>query len=187
MQADTSSPQHRPRLASMGRVTITAKGSNMTTQQQTERDDALMRVAELAEELIQTGLRNDGHALCVIEKPDKSDPHYRLCAALDELRALRGDVPAKPSEWLGKRVTSDPDDYDVEYDADYDLGHCANCDGEGFVYGCSWGWQCDTYDEGEGTCLCTRRCDWCNPAKPTKQDEELRALLGEMLRQDTPA
>ena len=96
MQADTRSPQHKPRLASMGRVTITSKGSKVTTQQQTERDDALMRVAELAEELIQTGLRNDGHALCVIEKIDKSDPHYRLCAALDELRALRGDEPAKP-------------------------------------------------------------------------------------------
>jgi len=88
---------------------------------------------------------------------------------------------------MGKISMSDPSDYDVEYDADYDLGHCANCDGEGFVYGCSWDWQCDTYDEGEGTCLCTRRCDWCNPAKPTKQDEELRAQLGEMLRQDTPA
>lgn len=72
----------------------------MTTQQQTERDEALMRVAELAEELIQTGLRNDGHALCVIEKIDKSDPHYRLCAALDELRALRGDEPAKPDRYV---------------------------------------------------------------------------------------
>lgn len=40
---------------------------------------------------------------------------------------------------------------------------CANCGGEGVVYGCSWDWQCDTYDEGEGTCLCERRCDWCNP------------------------
>lgn len=38
---------------------------------------------------------------------------------------------------------------------------CSNCGGEGFTYGCSWDWQCDTYDEGEGTCLCQRRCEWC--------------------------
>jgi len=49
------------------------------------------------------------------------------------------------------------------YDYDDDACECANCGGEGFTYGCSWDWQCDTYDEGEGTCLCTRRCEWCNP------------------------
>ena len=37
----------------------------------------------------------------------------------------------------------DPEDY---YD-DFDDNDCANCGGEGFVYGCSWDWQCDTYDE----------------------------------------
>jgi len=47
----------------------------------------------------------------------------------------------------------EPEDY---YDQ-FDDNDCANCGGEGFVYGCSWDWQCDTYDEGEGTCLCTRR------------------------------
>lgn len=54
------------------------------------------------------------------------------------------------------------------YDGDYDdyAGHCWQCDGEGFVYGCSWDWQCDTYDPSEGTCLCARRCDVCRPAKP---------------------
>lgn len=68
----------------------------------------------------------------------------------------------------------DPDPY-----WDYDEHECANCGGEGFVYGCSWDWQCDTYDEGEGTCLCTRPCDWCSPRKP---DPELRAVLAASLR-----
>lgn len=61
---------------------------------------------------------------------------------------------------------------------EYDEGDCANCGGEGFVYGCSWDWQCDTYDEGEGTCLCTRRCDWCQPTKP---DPELQAAMAKAL------
>jgi hypothetical protein len=61
---------------------------------------------------------------------------------------------------------------------DYDDEECGNCGGEGFVYGCSWDWQCDTYDEGEGTCLCTRRCDWCCPAKP---DPELQAVLAKAI------
>jgi len=66
---------------------------------------------------------------------------------------------------------------------DWDEG-CANCGGEGFTYGCSWDWQCDTYDEGEGTCLCTRQCDWCNPPKPTPESEALRQVLAEALRGD---
>lgn len=66
------------------------------------------------------------------------------------------------------------------YGFDYDDEGCGNCGGEGFVYGCSWDWQCDTYDEGEGTCLCTRRCDWCNPGKP---DPALQAVLAEALAQ----
>lgn len=40
---------------------------------------------------------------------------------------------------------------------------CWNCGGEGFTYGCDWDWQCDTWD-GD-SCLCTRRCEWCNPPK----------------------
>lgn len=55
---------------------------------------------------------------------------------------------------------------------DYDDHECANCGGEGYTYGCSWDWQCDTYDEGEGTCLCTRVCDWCSPRKPALDDVE---------------
>ncbi|SMD03787.1 hypothetical protein [Novosphingobium sp. B1] len=60
---------------------------------------------------------------------------------------------------------------------------CANCGGEGFTYGCSWDWQCDTWD-GD-SCLCTRRCEWCNPPKLTpaeqEQRDQLRALLANAL------
>ena len=62
-----------------------------------------------------------------------------------------------------------------------DEGVCWNCGGEGYVYGCSWDWQCDTWD-GD-SCLCTRRCDICNPSKP---DPALQALLGEALKKATP-
>ena len=65
------------------------------------------------------------------------------------------------------------------YDDDFD--ECANCGGEGFTYGCSWDWQCDTYDEGEGTCLCTRRCEWCNPAPITPEVLALRKVLADAL------
>lgn len=64
---------------------------------------------------------------------------------------------------------------------DYEENACANCCGEGFVYGCSWDWQCDTYDEGEGTCLCTRPCGWCSPGKP---DPELRAVMAAAFARD---
>lgn len=59
---------------------------------------------------------------------------------------------------------------------DFDDGECWNCGGEGYVYGCSWDWQCDTWD-GD-SCLCTRRCDICNPRKP---DPALQALLAQAL------
>lgn len=58
---------------------------------------------------------------------------------------------------------------------------CANCDGEGYTYGCSWDWQCDTYDEGEGTCLCTRRCEWCNPVKMTSEEIDKLTVLRQVL------
>jgi len=58
---------------------------------------------------------------------------------------------------------------------------CANCGGEGFTYGCSWDWQCDTYDEGEGTCLCTRRCEWCNPVRLTPEQQAERDALRDVL------
>ena len=55
---------------------------------------------------------------------------------------------------------------------DYDGEDCWNCGGEGFVYGCSWDWQCDTWD-GD-SCLCTRPCEICHPPK---HDPVLRALM----------
>lgn len=52
---------------------------------------------------------------------------------------------------------------------DYDDHDCANCGGEGFTYGCSWDWQCDTWD-GD-SCLCTRRCEWCVHLTPAETPE----------------
>ena len=78
--------------------------------------------------------------------------------------------------------------YDHYADEFVDDGECGNCDGEGFTYGCSWDWQCDTYDEGEGSCLCMRRCDWCNPVKLTDEQKQeqvqaaLQAILSEALK-----
>lgn len=68
---------------------------------------------------------------------------------------------------------------------DFDDNDCANCGGEGFTYGCDWDWQCDTYDEGEGTCLCTRRCEWCQPPTPAEQAEaaKLREVLATALQE----
>lgn len=67
------------------------------------------------------------------------------------------------------------------YDYDESVSDCFQCGGEGYVYGCSWDWQCDTYDEGEGTCLCTRRCDVCNPAKLSAEQEAERDALRKVL------
>jgi hypothetical protein len=71
---------------------------------------------------------------------------------------------------------------DCDHMDDHDLGECFNCGGEGYVYGCSWDWQCDTYDEGEGTCLCTRRCEVCNPHKLTAEEQATRDNLRDLLR-----
>ena len=57
--------------------------------------------------------------------------------------------------------------YDHYADEMLDDSECAYCGGEGFTLGCSWDWQCDTWDAGEGTCLCERRCVWCAPTTPT--------------------
>lgn len=79
-------------------------------------------------------------------------------------------------------MTHDPDDPPVDYD-DYDDGECWNCGGDGYVYGCSWDWQCETYDPGEGSCLCTRPCHICHPPKA---DPEMRKVLGDALRESQP-
>ena len=73
------------------------------------------------------------------------------------------------------------DDYDDDYDDGYEGGHCGNCAGEGYVYGCSWDWQCETYDEGEGTCLCTSRCEWCNAPTLTAEEQAEQQALRQML------
>lgn len=84
---------------------------------------------------------------------------------------MNGGVPS---------ATDAYDDHDVE---------CGNCGGEGFTYGCSWDWQCDTYDEGEGTCLCTQRCEWCNPltAAEIAERDKLRDVLATALAKDKVA
>lgn len=61
-------------------------------------------------------------------------------------------------------------------EGDWDNGDCWNCGGEGYVYGCSWDWQCDTWD-GD-SCMCSRRCDVCNPTPPNR---ELQQALSEAL------
>lgn len=55
---------------------------------------------------------------------------------------------------------------------DDEASGCANCGGEGFTYGCGWDWQCDTYDEGEGTCLCERPCEWCAALRAKEKTNE---------------
>lgn len=75
---------------------------------------------------------------------------------------------------------------DRALDFDEHDNECGNCGGEGFTYGCSWDWQCETYDEGEGTCLCTRRCEWCNPptAEELAERQKLRDVLATALAKD---
>lgn len=63
------------------------------------REELRARVAELeaiekaARELVNEGMRNNGYALCVVEKPDNSDPHYRLCTLLERATPSAGAVP----------------------------------------------------------------------------------------------
>jgi hypothetical protein len=78
-------------------------------------------------------------------------------------------------------MSDEPDPYE-----EYDDAECWNCGGEGYVYGCSWDWQCDTYDEGEGTCLCTRRCHICHPPKQSAETAELQAVLAKALTPQEP-
>lgn len=62
------------------------------------------------------------------------------------------DPDKQALEELVEREERGPEDWVAD-------GDCSNCDGEGVVYGCSWDWQCDTWD-GD-SCLCERPCEWC--------------------------
>lgn len=58
---------------------------------------------------------------------------------------------------------------------DYDLDDtCPNCGGEGYVSACFEEFACVDPDEGCDQCM--RRCDWCNPRKPTVPPNEVEAL-----------
>lgn len=69
-------------------------------------------------------------------------------------------------------------DYDFDYD-EYDNGDCWNCGGEGFVSSCFTEYAC-LYPEA-GCNQCTRRCEICNPAKLTPEQEAERDALRRLL------
>lgn len=48
----------------------------------------LEAVEKASRDLIKTGLRNNGEHLVVVEKRDKSDPHWKLCEALEAIAPL---------------------------------------------------------------------------------------------------
>jgi hypothetical protein len=64
-------------------------------------DDAARRVIEAAQLFVKEGTRvtqRDGDFLTqVIEKKDRSDPHYKLCVALEEFAALHPNQPGDPT------------------------------------------------------------------------------------------
>ena len=60
---------------------------------------------------------------------------------------------------------------------DYDED-CGQCDGSGYTYDCIDGCCANPED---GCRLCERRCDFCNPFKPTPKQAEERAELGKIL------
>lgn len=55
---------------------------------------------------------------------------------------------------------------------------CGQCGGEGYTYDCIDG--CCANAE-EGCRLCERRCDFCNPFKPTPEQAKEREQLGQIL------
>lgn len=65
------------------------------------------------------------------------------------------------------------DDYDYEDQNEF----CGQCD-EGYIYSCIDG--CCINAE-EGCELCQRRCDFCNPLKPTPEQTQERVDLGNIL------
>lgn len=82
---------------------------------------ALQRIVDLARELVSpAGMVNRGvdRGLVVVERADKSDPHYRLCAALDALslsggggREEKGSLPESPSADAGPYPRSRDDQH----------------------------------------------------------------------------
>lgn len=64
-------------------------------------------------------------------------------------------------------MSIDPHDYDETED-------CGNCGGEGYVSHCFQEFACMHPDDGCEDCM--RRCDWCNPHKPTMPSNEVNAL-----------
>jgi hypothetical protein len=50
--------------------------------------EALAHIAECARRLIVEGLRLTPDGLIVREKADKSDPHYALCVALEDVELI---------------------------------------------------------------------------------------------------
>lgn len=58
----------------------------------------LRAVEREARRLIREGLRNNGEHLIVVEKNDKSDPHYALCEALEALEPLNPKPALAPSQ-----------------------------------------------------------------------------------------
>lgn len=71
-------------------------------------------------------------------------------------------------------------DYEPEYDDYYDDGDCFQCGGEGFYSSCFEEWAC--LDPDEGCDLCIRRCDVCQPRKPSPETEQLRQVLADALK-----
>lgn len=89
---------NRRYINSVGRD-IDALLSELTRLQ--EEVKGLRGIERLARELISpAGMVNRGvdRGLVVIEKADKSDPHYRLCSALDELAGSRLAATLTPGE-----------------------------------------------------------------------------------------
>lgn len=93
----------------------------------------------------------------------------------DQRRCTDCHQPFTPD---GKAVTcpscvQDYIDSHMFYDED-----CGQCDGSGYWYHCIDG--CCINAE-EGCNLCARRCDFCNPFKPTPEQAKEQAELSKML------
>lgn len=81
------SPTSETKLANVARQLIHNAGCIEDTTKLREFVLTLVEIAEVASALIDVGLRNDGINLIVIESRDKSDPHYKLCDAIEKLES----------------------------------------------------------------------------------------------------